>query len=104
MWIPSVSFILISLFIIYITHTMWTLAQLFIPPSCTATTKYCLKPFLKNNPKLELLLYTSASSKPTQTEVQLIDRISKFEYSEPFEKYIYLSSTICLHIYIIIPF
>uniref|UniRef100_A0A6M2DY50 Lipid scramblase CLPTM1L n=1 Tax=Xenopsylla cheopis TaxID=163159 RepID=A0A6M2DY50_XENCH len=86
MWIPSVSFILISLFIIYITHTMWTLAQLFIPPSCTATTKYCLKPFLKNNPKLELLLYTSASSKPTQTEVQLIDRISKFEYSEPFEK------------------
>lgn len=66
---------------------MWTLAQLFIPSTCSETTKYCLTSFLKHDPKLQLLLYTSVNSKPTPSDVKLIQRLNKFEYLEPFEKY-----------------
>ncbi|XP_026471333.1 cleft lip and palate transmembrane protein 1-like protein [Ctenocephalides felis] len=90
MWIPSISFILISIFIIYMIHSMWTLAQLFIPSTCSETTKYCLTSFLKHDPKLQLLLYTSVNSKPTPSDVKLIQRLNKFEYLEPFEKTINL--------------
>jgi hypothetical protein len=53
MQFPSLSLILSGIFISYIGYSVWTLAQLFVPPKCHVGEK-CLISFLHNRPNLQV--------------------------------------------------
>ncbi|GFG28363.1 hypothetical protein Cfor_01743 [Coptotermes formosanus] len=83
---PSLSLILSGIFIAYIGHALWTLAELFVPPKCQVGEK-CLTSFLHNKPNLQLVLFTSVKSVPTvEKEVMLVDIQTNFDYNSPSEK------------------
>lgn len=85
MYIPSLATILSCVFLVYIANSIWSLAQLFHLPKCDlAAHEYCLESYLATNPALQLLIYTSSSSKSEKFELILHDK--NFKYNEPFEK------------------
>ncbi|XP_069672324.1 lipid scramblase CLPTM1L [Periplaneta americana] len=91
MHFPSLSLILSGLFIAYIGHSVWTLAQLFVPPKCHVGEK-CLTSYLHNKPNLQLVLFTSVKSAPTtQKDVSFVDAREDFDYNVPSEKKLTIS-------------
>ncbi|KAK7874007.1 hypothetical protein R5R35_013418 [Gryllus longicercus] len=86
MQFPSLSIIFSGLFIGYVLHSIWTLGQLFIPPSCQPKDN-CIKSYLNNNPKLQLYLYTSVTPHPNrERDAVFIDSIQEFDYTKPTDR------------------
>lgn len=84
MFIPSISSILGCIFLLYIGHSMWSLAHLFNTLQCTDTP--CFKSYLATNPKLQLALFTSHASNPISTEVKKVVTIRNFDYRNEFHR------------------
>lgn len=76
--------ILYHSFLAYIAHSIYTLAQLFKSPSCSSSP--CYTSYLANNPKLQLLLFTSTTSNPIASEVTNVLVLRGFNYLEPFQR------------------
>uniref|UniRef100_A0A224XN19 Lipid scramblase CLPTM1L n=1 Tax=Panstrongylus lignarius TaxID=156445 RepID=A0A224XN19_9HEMI len=86
MWLPSLSFICSSFFIIYVGHSIFSLARLFFLPACEPGER-CIKYYLHHKPKLKLVTYASVNPIPKTIRDQLyIGEISPFSYTEEFEK------------------
>lgn len=82
---PSFTLILSGVFIAYVLHSMWSLAQLFVPPSCNKEP--CFKSYLMMQPQLDLFTYTSETKKPSpQSVLTLHER--NFDYDTNFNKYV----------------
>ncbi|XP_059048099.1 lipid scramblase CLPTM1L [Achroia grisella] len=60
----SVTLILSLVFAVYIINTIWTLADIFIPPKCIRGER-CFSSYLVSNPVLHLVLYTSVKQNPS---------------------------------------
>uniref|UniRef100_A0A336M480 Lipid scramblase CLPTM1L n=1 Tax=Culicoides sonorensis TaxID=179676 RepID=A0A336M480_CULSO len=84
MQIPSLSMVLSGVFLAYMAHSIYTLAQLFKSPTCSSTP--CYTSFLANNPKLQLLLFTSTTNNPIASEVTNVLTVKNFNYMEPFQR------------------
>lgn len=83
---PSLTLVLSGIFIAYIIHSMWVLAQLFIAPKCTGNP--CYQSFLANDPKLQLVLFSSVQSSPLISEVTKLTEIKNFNYRENYNRYV----------------
>lgn len=81
---PSLTLVLSGIFIAYILHSMWVLAQLFTAPKCTGTP--CFKSYLANKPKFQLGLYSSIQSNPVASEVTKVIGIRKFNYEDSLSR------------------
>ncbi|XP_013188755.2 lipid scramblase CLPTM1L [Amyelois transitella] len=60
----SVSLIVTLIFSFYVINTIWTLAEIFIPPKCSRGER-CLESYLSSNPVQHLILYTSMKEYPS---------------------------------------
>lgn len=83
----SLSSILILLFAGYVINTIWTLAEIFIPPDC-ARGERCFASYLKTKPIQNLILYTSVQDfayheKSRGNSVAKVHTITNFNYLEP---------------------
>ncbi|KAF5296178.1 hypothetical protein FQA39_LY12632 [Lamprigera yunnana] len=105
---PTVTFFFITLFALFILHSIWNLIGIFRAPTCNKEEP-CYASYLNKNPSLELLLYISEKVHPGNA--QLIYNLDNFKYSEPFEKEISIAipqktrnnGTLYIHI-LILPF
>lgn len=77
------------LFIIYTSHSIWTMTQLFRDLNCSAVP--CYKYVLGKKPQMQLALFTSVPRNPIAAEVTQILNIKNFNYHEPFVKDIQLN-------------
>ena len=70
----------------YVTYTIWTVAQLFISPTCFSPEK-CFKSYLHNQPNLDLYLFSSVNQELNhRSHVQLVEYFKEFSYEKPWEK------------------
>ncbi|EEB10382.1 conserved hypothetical protein [Pediculus humanus corporis] len=70
----------------YVTYTIWTVAQLFISPTCSSPEK-CFKSYLHNQPNLDLYLFSSVNQELNHhSHVQLVEYFKEFSYEKPWEK------------------
>lgn len=90
----NVSFSLILCFIFagYVINTIWTLAEIFIPPECGRGEK-CYASYLSSNPSLNLILFTSITEHPyfdgsAAESVSRIHTALKFDYRNPSSLYV----------------
>jgi len=91
MQLPSLTLILSLVFMAYISHSIWNLAKLFIPPPCSPDI-HCIDYYLRHNPKLQMILFSSARLRPN-SDPQLVTSVRDFDYNTPFEKPIRLQLT-----------
>ncbi|XP_046663043.1 cleft lip and palate transmembrane protein 1-like protein [Homalodisca vitripennis] len=86
MQLPSLTVILSVVFIIYIIHSIWHLAKLFIPPTCSPDVR-CINYFLRQNPQLQMVLFTCPRLRPSsERDTELTTTIREFDYNTAFEK------------------
>ncbi|KAJ8735387.1 hypothetical protein PYW07_007007 [Mythimna separata] len=83
----SVSLILSLIFAVYVINTIWTLAEIFIPPECSRGER-CFSSYLSSNPVQHLVLYTSVKEHPyldgsTVESVTKVYTSLKFDYRNP---------------------
>lgn len=83
----SVSLILSLIFAVYVINTIWTLAEIFIPPECSRGER-CFSSYLSSNPVQHLVLYTSVKEHPyldgsTAESVSKVHTSLKFDYRNP---------------------
>ncbi|XP_022920669.2 lipid scramblase CLPTM1L [Onthophagus taurus] len=83
----SITSLLFGVFIIFIFNSVWNLVVLFTPPSC-AKGDVCFHSYLNTKPSLDLLVYVTDNSR--SGDEQLILKVNKFNYDEPFERVIEL--------------
>lgn len=83
---PTISYILIGIFFLFIFRSIYSLYGIFEAPTCK-TDDVCYKSFLNGNPELDLYVYVSDSSKSVNFDG--VFRIKTFDYTLPFEKYIF---------------
>lgn len=86
MFRPSITIILSSLFVIYISYSIWTMAQLFTNLKCSGTP--CYTSILSTKPKLQIALFTSEHSNPLSNQVKELAVFSAFDYHEAFERFV----------------
>ncbi|KAK6642345.1 hypothetical protein RUM43_003846 [Polyplax serrata] len=91
----------------YVMYTIWTVAQLFVAPTCSQRD-ICFTSYIHDKPNLDLYLYTSVNFKlKYQDSVVLVDVIKDFKYLESWEKVISLNvpqsvrdnGTLYLHVF-----
>lgn len=80
----SVTLILSLIFAGYVLNTIWTLAEIFIPPECTRGER-CFASYLSSDPVQHLVLYTSVKEFPYgnggyESTVNKIHTSLKFDY------------------------
>ncbi|CAH0592273.1 unnamed protein product [Chrysodeixis includens] len=83
----SVSLILSLIFAVYVINTIWTLAEIFIPPECSRGER-CFSSYLSSNPVQHLVLYTSVKEHPylngpSGGSVSKVHTSLKFDYRNP---------------------
>lgn len=81
---PSITFIVSSIFIIYIAYSIWTMSQLFRTLKCSG--KPCYTSILATKPQLQIALFTSENPNPLSGQVKEVAVFSRFNYNENFEK------------------
>lgn len=86
MKIPSLSVILCSIFVCYLSHSIYTLVKLFKPPQCSE--KPCFHSYFTTHPKLQLILFTSTTSNPINSELSKISAFRNFDYNNDFKEFI----------------
>ncbi|XP_075969955.1 lipid scramblase CLPTM1L [Anticarsia gemmatalis] len=79
----SVSLVLSLVFAVYVINTIWTLAEIFIPPECSRGER-CFTSYLASNPVLHLVLYTSIKEHPFLDGISL-DSVTKVHTSLKFD-------------------
>ncbi|KAL5275544.1 CLPTM1L family protein [Megaselia abdita] len=84
MYIPSITTILASLFIIYLGNSIWSVAQLFRNIQCTSVP--CYTSFLAINPNLQLAIFTSPTRSPIASETTKLLNIRRWDYTNEYEK------------------
>ncbi|XP_043195211.1 cleft lip and palate transmembrane protein 1-like protein isoform X2 [Amphibalanus amphitrite] len=84
---PSFTLVLSGLFLAYILHSLWTIASLFLPPTCHETSKDCIQSHLSTKPKLQFLLYLSNSANiQSQSELKFLGRWKDLDLTEAKEE------------------
>lgn len=79
--LPSLTMVVCGVFVAYVGHSVYTIAQLFMPPGCPEPSK-CLHPLIQEHPKLQLLLYTSGRQHPEYSaSMKLLHRVEEFDYN-----------------------
>ncbi|XP_053617737.1 lipid scramblase CLPTM1L [Plodia interpunctella] len=83
----SVSSVITLIFGFYVINTIWTLAEIFIPPKCRRGQR-CVESYLNTNPAQHLILYTSVKEYPSldgssSESVTKIHTVKKFDYRSP---------------------
>lgn len=80
----SVSLILTLICAGYVINTIWTLAEIFIPPECTRGER-CFSSYLSTNPVQHLLLFTSVKEHlhSGDNSITKIHTSSRFDYRKP---------------------
>lgn len=83
----SLSLILTLIFAGYVINTIWTLAEIFIPPECTRGER-CFSSYLASNPVQHLVLYTSVREYPHEGDpaseaVTKVHTSVNFDYRNP---------------------
>ncbi|KAJ8736534.1 hypothetical protein PYW08_007190 [Mythimna loreyi] len=83
----SVSLIFSLIFAVYVINTIWTLAEIFIPPECSRGER-CFSSYLTSNPVQHLVLYTSVREHPyldgsSAESVSKVHTSLKFDYRNP---------------------
>ncbi|CAH1639551.1 unnamed protein product [Spodoptera littoralis] len=83
----SVSLMLSLIFAVYVVNTIWTLAEIFIPPECSRGER-CFSSYLASKPVQHLVLYTSIKERPhlegsTADSVSKVHTSLKFDYLNP---------------------
>lgn len=83
MWLPSLSTVLSVAFLAYMGNSMWTIAQLYFPPTCEKG-QTCLKSDLENvKSGLKFLLLTS--NKPRPSVDKDLNYVSCVDLNDPFD-------------------
>ncbi|XP_048489377.1 cleft lip and palate transmembrane protein 1-like protein [Plutella xylostella] len=81
----SFSLILTLIFAGYVVNTIWTLAEIFIPPECSRGEK-CFPSYLSSKPKQHLVLYTSVRADPymdtSSDKINKIHTALNFDYEK----------------------
>lgn len=83
----SVSLVLSLIFGVYVINTIWTLAEIFIPPECSRGER-CFTSYLTSNPVQNLVLFTSVKEHPYSEGIS-VESVSKvytslnFDYRNP---------------------
>ncbi|XP_047530798.1 cleft lip and palate transmembrane protein 1-like protein [Vanessa atalanta] len=80
----SITLILSLIFAGYVINTIWTLAEIFIPPECSRGER-CFSNYLASNPVQHLVLYTSVKEYPYrngiyEASVNKVHTSLKFDY------------------------
>lgn len=84
--LPSLTTVICGVFTAYIIHSAWTLGQLFMPPSCPEYSE-CLHPLIAQEPKFQLLAFTSQKKMPEYaTDLRLVHRVHQFDYLKEQEE------------------
>lgn len=78
MYIPSISVIVGTIFMVYVSYSVYTLSQLFTTLQCTSTP--CYTTILAKLPKLQLNLFVSTVNNPLTKDVTKIGAIDNFDY------------------------
>lgn len=83
---PSFTLLLSGIFVAYILHSMWTLANLFVPPACPPG-EHCIPYYLRANPKLQLAVFTSVKIRPTSnSDIDFVGTLEDFDIKSKFER------------------
>ncbi|XP_045447364.1 cleft lip and palate transmembrane protein 1-like protein [Melitaea cinxia] len=77
----SITLILTLIFAGYVINTIWTLAEIFIPPECSRGER-CFSNYLTSNPVQHLVLYTSVKEQPYKNGIY--DSVNKVHTSLKF--------------------
>ena len=65
MYMPSLTTILSVAFLGYMANSMWSIAKLYIPPSCPDGEKICLSSSISESSDLSLILFTTTKMRPS---------------------------------------
>lgn len=84
MYIPSITTILASLFIIYLGNSLWSVFQLFRDISCTSLP--CYTSYLSTNPNLQLAIFTSPTRNPIASEATKLLNRRKWNYKNELDE------------------
>lgn len=84
MYIPSITTILATLFIIYLANSIWSVAQLFSNIQCSNTP--CYTSFLSTNPKLQFAIFTSPTRNPIASETTKLINVRRWDYRDEYDR------------------
>lgn len=84
MYIPSITTVLATLFIIYLGNSIWSVSQLFRTIHCTSVP--CFVSFLSTNPGLQLAIFTSPSRNPIASETTKLLNVRRWDYRNEYNK------------------
>jgi hypothetical protein len=77
MYIPSLTTLLSAAFLCYMANSMWSIAQLYLPPSCQPKDKACFSSLVKPDTELSLLLFTTTKQRPSMSgDLKYLDTIN----------------------------
>jgi CRISPR/Cas system CMR-associated protein Cmr5 small subunit len=62
---PSLTTVLSILFLGYMANSIWSIASLYIPPSCPAGEKTCISSILTETSELSLIMFTTTKARPS---------------------------------------
>lgn len=84
MYIPSITTILASLFVVYLGHSIWNVAQLFRNIECSNFP--CYTSYLSSNPKLQLAIFTSYTRNPIASETTKLLGVRRWDYKSEYDR------------------
>ena len=62
---PSLTTVLSVLFLGYMANSLWSIASLYIPPSCPTGEKKCISSILTESSELSLIIFTTTKVRPS---------------------------------------
>uniref|UniRef100_A0A4W3JYN7 Lipid scramblase CLPTM1L n=1 Tax=Callorhinchus milii TaxID=7868 RepID=A0A4W3JYN7_CALMI len=94
-WGGKTSFttLIVGVFVAYVLHTCWVMYGIIYTKSCASRkTKSCIKPYLVENPRMQLSIYTSTKNSVTDgANLNLILNIDHFDVNSKFERIVNIS-------------
>lgn len=81
---PSITAIVGTLFMLYVTYSAYSITRLFISLECSSEP--CYKSILSKDPKLQLNLFTSTVNNPLSKDVTKIGQVSRFDYRNEYTR------------------
>lgn len=82
--LPSISVIAGTVFMVYVTYSVFTLSQLFTSLKCSSQP--CYTTLLASKPSLQLNLFTSLVNNPLTKDVTKIGVVNNFDYNTELKK------------------
>lgn len=84
MGLPSLSLIIVGVFLGYIAYSIYSISSLFTLPPCV-DDYYCFHSSLNSKPDLNLHFFSSVTKRPINSEAVHINSIKSFDYFTPQE-------------------